>query len=157
MPGEQRATDWRRSAMAKLHPQVEALLSRMSGGPGPHEMPLEQARAMMDALGELSGSQEPVDAVDERVIPGPGGPIPIRTYRPSADRALPIAVFFHGGGFTMGGLASHDRLLRSPPNRSGCLVVAVDYRLAPEHRFPAGVEDAYAATAWIARHGDELG
>jgi acetyl esterase len=143
--------------MAKLHPQVEALLSRMSGGPGPHEMPLGQARAMMDALGELSGSQEPVPGIDDRVIPGPGGPIPIRTYRPSADRALPIAVFFHGGGFTMGSLASHDRLCRSLANRSACLVVAVDYRLAPEHPFPAGVEDAYATTAWIARHGDELG
>src|ERR1041385_6871491 len=144
MPGEQRATDWRRSAMATLHRQVEALLSRTSGGPGPHEMPLEQARAMMDALGELSGSQEPVDAVDERVIPGPGGPIPIRTYRPSAGRALPIVVFFHGGGFTMGSLASHDRLCRSLANRSGWLAVAVGYRLALRARLPAGAEARYA-------------
>ncbi len=143
--------------MSKLHPQVEELLRPMSGGPGPHEMPLDAARAMLDALDELGGDKESVAVVYDRVSPGPGGPIPLRVYRPSKDPGLPIAVFFHGGGFTMGSLASHDRLCRSLANRSGCLVVAVDYRLAPEHPFPAGVEDAYAATAWIARHGEELG
>ena len=143
--------------MSKLHPQVEAIVGRMSGGPGPHEMPLDSARVMLDALDELGGDKESVAGVDDRVVPGPGGPIPIRTYRPSADRTLPIAMFFHGGGFTMGSPASHDRLCRALANRSACLVVAVDYRLAPEHPFPAGVEDAYAATAWIARHGKDLG
>jgi len=143
--------------MSKLHPQVEAIVSRMSGGPDPHEMPLDSARVMLDALDELGGDKESVAGVNDRVVPGSGGPIPIRTYRPSADRALPIAMFFHGGGFTMGSLASHDRLCRALANRSACLVVAVDYRLAPEHPFPAGVEDAYAATAWIARHGKDLG
>jgi acetyl esterase len=143
--------------MSKLHPQVEALLRPMSGGPGPHELPLDVARAMLDSLDDLGGEKEPVAAVDDRSIAGPAGPIPIRVYRPSRDPGLPIAVFFHGGGFTMGSLASHDRLCRALANRSGCLVVAVDYRLAPEHRFPAGIEDAYAATAWIARHGSELG
>ncbi len=143
--------------MSKLHPQVEELLRPMSGGPGPHELPLETARAMLEGLDELGGEKEPVAAVDDRSIPGPGGSIPIRVYRPSDAPRLPIAVFFHGGGFTMGSLASHDRLCRALANRSGCLVVAVDYRLAPEHRFPAGIEDAYAATAWISRHAGELG
>ena len=143
--------------MAKVAPEVEALLRPMQTAPGPHEMPLEAARAMLDALDEMGGEKEPLAAVEDRVIPAPEAPIPIRLYRPSAPMPLPIAVFFHGGGFTMGGLASHDRLCRSLANRSGCLVVAVDYRLAPEHPFPAGNEDAYAATSWIASHAVELG
>jgi acetyl esterase len=77
-------------------------------------------------------------------------------YRPEPDGVLPVAVYFHGGGFSAGSLASHDRLCRALANRSGCTVVAVDYRLAPEHRFPTGIEDAYAATCWISDHADEL-
>ena len=140
-----------------LHPQVAALIEGMAGSPGPHELPLGEARAFLDAGDALAGEREDVVEVTDREIPGPHGPIAIRVYRPSDDTALPIAVFLHGGGFTMGSLDSHDRVCRALANRSGCLVVAVDYRLAPEHRFPIGIDDSYSATAWIAEHAADLG
>jgi acetyl esterase len=140
-----------------LHPQAAAAVAIMANGPAPHEVPIAEARANLDKGDQLAGEREELAEVSDREIPGPAGPIPIRSYRPHGDGVLPVAVFFHGGGFTAGSLASHDRLCRSLANRSGCAVVAVDYRLAPEHKFPAGIEDAYAATTWIAAHASELG
>jgi acetyl esterase/lipase len=139
-----------------LHPQAQAVVELMARGPAPHEVPIADARAALDAGDVLAGEREDVAEVVDRNVPGPDGPIPVRVYRPTRG-ALPVAVFFHGGGFSAGSLASHDRLCRALANRSGCVVVAVDYRLAPEHPFPAGIEDAYAATAWVSDHGEELG
>ena len=140
-----------------LHPQAQAVVELMARGPAPHEVPIADARAALDAGDVLAGALEDVADVSDRDVPGPGGPIPIRIYRPQEGTSLPVAVFFHGGGFTAGSLTSHDRLCRALANRSGCVVVAVDYRLAPEHRFPAGIEDAYAATQWVSGHAEELG
>jgi acetyl esterase len=97
--------------------------------------------------------------VRDRTIPGPVGSIPVREYRPSADGASPqpVVVFFHGGGWVIGDLETHDRLARRIARDAGCLVVAVHYRRAPEHRYPAAADDAYAATAWVAEHAAELG
>jgi acetyl esterase len=128
----------------------------MARGPAPHEVAITEARAALDAGDVLAGEREELVQVVDREVPGPAGPIPLRSYHP-APGVLPVAVFFHGGGFTAGSLDSHDRLCRALANRSGCTVVAVDYRLAPEHPFPTGIEDAYAATAWISRHADEIG
>ena len=140
-----------------LHPQAQAVIELLSKGPAPHEAPIEVSRAGIDAGDVLAGEREDLAAVTDHEVTGPLGPILMRMYRPTTDAVLPVAVYVHGGGFTAGSLTSHDRLCRSLANRSGCAVIAIDYRLAPEHRFPVGIEDAYAATRWISEHADELG
>jgi acetyl esterase len=95
-------------------------------------------------------------SVEDATIPGPVTGIPIRTYRPSADPA-PTAVYFHRGGWMTGSIASHDFLVRKLARESGLVFVSVDYRLAPEHPFPAGLDDCRAATAWVAEHIHDYG
>lgn len=95
--------------------------------------------------------------VEDRSIDGPDGPIRIRIYWPSTDSVPPVLVFFHGGGFVVGDLDTHDGTCRQHAAGAGAVVVSVDYRLAPEHPYPAAVEDAWAATQWVAEHADELG
>lgn len=96
---------------------------------------------------------------ENRVIDGPGGDLPIRIYRPAGTAAgpVPVVVYFHGGGFVAGDLDTHDGIARLHVANTGAVVVSVDYRLAPEHPFPAAVEDAMAATEWVAAHAAELG
>jgi acetyl esterase len=106
---------------------------------------------------ESGGPEEPVAEVQNRTVPGPGGPIPIRLYRPVKKDTLPALVYFHGGGFVICNLDTHDRQCRALANASGCAVISVDYRLAPEHKYPAAVEDAYAATKYVAEHAAEFG
>ncbi|MYW63075.1 alpha/beta hydrolase fold domain-containing protein [Streptomyces sp. SID8379] len=101
-----------------------------------------------------------VGAVEDREIPGPAGApaIPVRIYRPeAAPGPCPVVVFFHGGGWVICDLDSHDHTARALCRDAGAVVVSVDYRLAPEHRFPAAVDDAYAALCWVAAHAPELG
>jgi acetyl esterase len=101
---------------------------------------------------------EPVARVEDRTVPGPAGDIPVRVYRPADDGATrPGVVYFHGGGFVICDLDSHDGACRRLANAVDAVVVSVDYRLAPEHRWPAAADDAFAATAWVAAHADELG
>jgi acetyl esterase len=120
-------------------------------------IPLELLRAGF-AQGVISpGEPEPVAHVENRRIPGPSGEIPVRLYRPESRDPLPVLVYFHGGGFVLCDLDTHDGPCRSLANAAGCAVVSVDYRLAPEHRFPAAPEDCYAATRWVAECGRELG
>jgi len=94
--------------------------------------------------------------IEEREIPGPAANIRIRVYTPNSTSGLPVFVFFHGGGFVAGNLDTHDTPLRSVANRCECIVVSVAYRLAPENKYPAAVDDAYAATKWVAEHGSEI-
>jgi acetyl esterase len=103
------------------------------------------------------GPVEPVARVESRTLPGPAGEIPVRIYAPSEARRLPALVYFHGGGFVIGSLDTHDGTCRSLANAIGCTLVSVDYRLAPEHKFPAGPEDCYAATRWVVEKGAEIG
>jgi acetyl esterase len=100
---------------------------------------------------------EPVARVENRRIPGPAGEIPVRIYTPKSDDPRPAIVFFHGGGWVIGNLETHDGTARKLANAAGCSVVSVDYRLAPEHRFPAAAEDCFAALAWTADNAGELG
>jgi acetyl esterase/lipase len=101
----------------------------------------------------------PIGKIENRELPGAAGPIAIRLYTPVAPGAerLPGLVYFHGGGFVIGNLDTHEGLCRMLANDSGCRVVSVDYRLAPEHRFPAAVDDAFAATKWVAENAHDLG
>ena len=105
----------------------------------------------------LAPEPMPVAETRELTIPGPGGPIPARLYRSAATGVLPVLVFFHGGGWVVGDIESHDTVCRHLANRADSAVVSVDYRLAPEHKFPAAVEDCFAATAWVAGNAAALG
>jgi acetyl esterase len=141
-----------------LHPQCKSFLDMLAaaGGPGLHELPLDEARRVPYQMIELGGPEEAVARLDTRVIPGPVE-IPIRVYRPTLAPDLPALLFFHGGGFVICNLDTHDRLCRMLANASGSIVVSVDYRLAPEHKFPAAAEDAYNATRYVAEHASEFG
>jgi acetyl esterase len=100
-----------------------------------------------------------VASVDDRSVPGPHGPVPLRIYRPLGSHAadlLPVLVYFHGGGFMIGDLDTHDVVCRSLANAAWCAIVAVDYRLAPEHQFPRAVDDCFAATKWVADNSASL-
>jgi len=142
-----------------LHPQCKAFLDIVASGGGPplHEMPIDQARQVPRMMAELGSPEEPVARIDDRTVPGPAQRIPVRVYRPTLAGTLPAVMFFHGGGFVICDLDSHDRQCRSLANQSGCTVIAVDYRLAPEHRYPAAAEDAYAATRYVAEQASEFG
>jgi acetyl esterase len=141
-----------------LHPQCKSFLDMLAaaGGPGLNELPLDEARKVPYQMIELGCPEEEVAQVDTRVIPG-SVEIPVRVYRPSLATDLPVLMFFHGGGFVICNLDTHDRTCRSLANASGCVVVSVDYRLAPEHKFPAAAEDAYGATRYVAEHASEFG
>lgn len=148
------------SDTVKMDPQARALLDRiaaqMAQAPKPEHPPTEAERVAAVRRGyaatvALAGEPEPVARVEDRDIPGPNGPIALRIYRPGdGDGSRPVLLWFHGGGFVSGDLDTHDRPLRALANRLGFPVVAVAWRLAPEHPFPAGVEDAYAALRWAA-------
>ena len=144
-----------------LDPQVAAVLEkiRQAGNPGYWQMTPEQARDWHNRkAGILDIEPEPVFAVANRAIPGPAAAIPLRIYTPrAADAPLPLLVWLHGGGHVVGSLASYDALCRQLSLQADCIVVSVDYRLAPEHKFPAGVEDSIAALRWTAQHAAELG
>jgi acetyl esterase/lipase len=142
-----------------LHPQCKAFLDQLAamGGKQLYEMTPAEARATGKALTDLGVPVQEVARIENRTVPGLVQPIPIRIYKPVPSGTLPALVYFHGGGWVIGSLDSHDRECRALANLSGCAVIAVDYRLAPEHLFPAAVDDAYAATRYVAEHAAEFG
>jgi acetyl esterase len=132
-----------------------ASIAQMAAPP-PGADPVASARAATDAL--FVHPTAPHVATEDRTIPGPAGAIAVRVYRPrDAVAALPVLVYFHGGGFIAGSLASHDGTVRELTAGAGCVTISVDYRLAPEHRFPAAVEDCSAALEWAAKHAADIG
>jgi len=140
-----------------LDPQAKAILDATPVMPDFDTIDLATARAGMEAGDALSpGDPIPVARVSDQSIAGPDGEIPLRIYWPDGQGPFPVVVFFHGGGFVFCGLDSHDGQARSLCKGAGCVVVSVDYRLAPEHPFPAAPEDCYAATRWVADHAREL-
>ena len=112
-------------------------------------------RALMDAAAVPSAVA--IETVAERAVPGPAGAIPARIYRPAGTVPKPVIVYFHGGGWVLGSLTTHDDICRRLADGIDAVVVSVDYRMGPEHRFPAAVDDAVAALAWVAAHAPELG
>ena len=145
-----------------LHPQVVTLLEKMAALDMKPivEMSPPEARAQFDTMAATRDSDRtPVGAVEEVAVPGPAGDMVVRTYRPenAGDGALPLLVFFHGGGHVIGSLDSHDEVARVLCAGAGCLVASVDYRMGPEHKFPAAVDDAFAATQWLAANAALIG
>ncbi|MFL0285911.1 alpha/beta hydrolase [Mycobacterium sp. SMC-21] len=137
-----------------LDPQIAGLLEALNSGfPDLPNMTGAQARAAIRARFVAPAEPEAVASVTNTEVDGIG----VRVYRPAADGPLPIFVFAHGGGFVFCDLDSHDGLCRSFANSIPAVVVSVDYRLAPEHRWPAAAEDVYTVTQWAAAHAAELG
>jgi acetyl esterase len=141
-----------------LHPQAHALLEQMKmmGLSYTPELTVVRAREMVKAMLAARSQGEPVANVEDRMIPGPAGEIPIRIYTPRGNGPFPILVFFHTGGWQVGDLDMQDPMCRRLTNLTGCIVVSVDYRLAPEHPFPAAPEDCYAAIQWVATHAEQF-
>jgi acetyl esterase len=144
-----------------LDPLVKAFLDKAAAIPRPKawEMPPAMARQAFAGLMQLTGPKDvAVGRIENFTIPGPGGEIRARAYAPVAAVGLqPTLIYFHGGGFVVGGLESHDGLCRLFAAEGGFKVIAVDYRLAPEHPWPAAVEDAWAAFQWIEANAADLG
>lgn len=141
-----------------LDPQVQAYLDQMASlnMPPMHTMTPEEIRQGIAMQMAMMEEGEPVFQIENRTIPGPAGEIPVRVYTPEGRGPFPVLVFFHGGGWVICNLDTHDGHCRSLANRAGCVVVSVDYRLAPEHKFPAALEDCYAATRWVVEHAGEV-
>lgn len=142
-----------------LDPQAQAYLEQMEALNAPPLHVLTPDIVCQAIAMQTAAAGEPTEAVahiENRTIPGPQGEIPVRIYTPQGSGPFPVLVFFHGGGWVICNLDTHDPLCRSLANEAGCVVVSVDYRLAPEHKFPAAPEDCYAATLWVAGHGAQL-
>jgi acetyl esterase len=143
--------------MSELHPQAAALLNQIAAQSDGATPTLEAERARYREVPALSGPPEPISQITNQQIKVDDRAIPVRIYRPDAPAPLPTLVYAHGGSFVGGDLNSHDPPLRALANRAACLIIAVDYRLAPEHPFPQGLEDVYAVVLWAAQHAAELG
>lgn len=142
-----------------LDPQVEAHFKRLAGTgfADLHKLPPDQVRAGMRRMSQALPKLEPVAQVEDRVIRTATGDFGIRLYHPAPGHVRPVIVFFHGGGFVLGDLDTHDGLARALANSAGSVVVSVDYPLAPENKYPAARNAAYAATKWVADHAAEIG
>lgn len=144
-----------------LDPRAKRLIDMVAaGGADISGQSPDAVRQGVDKLAQLVDAKNvSIGAVEDREIPGPACDIPIRIYTPSVTTVgrLPASIYFHGGTGVFCSIETHDGLCRMLANESGCRVISVGYRLAPEHRFPAAVEDCYAAAGWIVSHSDELG
>lgn len=140
-----------------IDPQIQALLDRGTGVPETHTLPVAEARRQYEARIALMAAPAEVAGVAARSIEGPGGPLRLRIYTPKGSGPFPLLVFFHGSGFVLCSLDTHDGMCRNLAAGIGCVVASVDYRLAPEHKFPHGPDDCLAATRWAAAHAAELG
>ena len=141
-----------------LDPEAKAVLDTMAGSADVDPFTIPPA-LMREGFAALSGQAEgpEIAKVEMKDVPGPAGKIPVRVYTPAGDGEKPGLVYFHGGGFVVCDLDSHDATCRELANGADCIVVSVDYRLAPEAKFPAAPEDCYAATKWVAEHASHLG
>jgi len=140
-----------------VDPQIRALLDRGTGVPATHTLPVAEARRQYEARIALMAPSPKMAKVQERCIDGPGGAIRLRIYTPAGSGPFPLMMFFHGSGFVLCSLDTHDGMCRNLAAGIGCVVVSVDYRLAPEHKFPKGPDDCLAATRWAAANAADLG
>jgi len=145
-----------------LDPRVRRFLDTLaaSGAASTLGLSVAERRHSLTQLLSFGGPAPAIGGFAERTLPGPAAPLRMRIYTPAgvgAQQILPGLVYFHGGGLVAGSLDTHDGICRALTQASGCRLVSVDYRLAPEHPFPAAVEDGLAATAWVVAHAAELG
>ena len=139
-----------------VDPQIQALLDLRAKLPPLHTLSVADARVQMAAR-DIPGLRKPeVGSVVQRDMQGPGGSLPLRIYTPDGEGPFPLMVFFHGSGFVVCSLDTHDPMCRNLCVGSNCVVVSVDYRLAPEHKFPAAPDDCLAATRWVADNAAAL-
>jgi acetyl esterase len=144
----------------KLDPNVRSLLDMFAaqGGPPLESLSPAEARELARAMTKhMGGTPEPVHSIENLRIPGPDGEIPVRVYTPTNPGPRPALVYFHGGGWVICDLDTHEVQCSAIARRSAAVVISVDYRLAPEHKFPAAVTDCYAATVWAASNAERLG
>lgn len=146
---------------AKLTDMTRKLLERVqrAGMPPLHQQTVEQARlSYRVGVGAMEGERVALPRVEDFSIPGPAGnSIPARLWAPSTDPCLPVLLYLHGGGFVVGGIDTCEAMCRRIAQQSGAAVVAIDYRLAPEHHFPAGLDDSFAALQWLAANAVAMG
>ncbi len=140
-----------------LNPKIVAWLEPLKALPPIHTLPVDVVRKGGNDRLKFAPPPPPVGAVINRTIPGPAGDISVRIYRPFGVGPFPLTVFFHGGGFVLGNLDTHDPVCRHLCLASESVIFAVDYRLAPEHKFPAASDDCLAATRWATEHAREIG
>jgi len=146
--------------MPNLHPQIQKVLEVMATlDLKPIEaMTPQEARVQMEQMAASRKAEPlPVARVENRSMPGPAGAIPLRIYWPNADGIRPAIVYYHGGGHVIGSLDSHDLVARNLCGGAEAVVVSVDYRMGPEHRFPAAVDDSFAALEWVHANAASLG
>jgi acetyl esterase len=142
-----------------LDPQARRIIDATNAQnlPAIEQMSPDEAREMLRQRTAALGPVEDVATVSEHRVPVDGGTIGVRVYAPAAPGPLPALVFYHGGGWVIGDLYTHDGICRAVANAAGCIVASVDYRLAPEFKYPVAAEDSYAALRWIVEHARELG
>jgi acetyl esterase len=148
------------NSTAVIDPEARAYLDWMMslGLPSLAEQGPEEARRLNRIrVPMLAGEPEPVGNIEDVLVPGPGGSIRARIYASSEGQPLPALLYMHGGGWVIGDLDSHDSVCRAIAHRAGCIVLSLDYRLAPEHRFPAAVEDAWAGLVWLHENAAAIG
>ena len=145
------------AAIMPIDAEIQALLDLGASVPATHTLSVSAARAQYEGRIRLMAPPAKVGAVANRSIERPGGSLALRIYRPEGAAPFPLLVFFHGSGFVLCSLNTHDWMCRNLCAGGGCVVVSVDYSLAPEHRYPAGLDDCVLATRWVAEHGAEIG
>ncbi|MDM5247896.1 alpha/beta hydrolase [Lysinibacillus sp. G4S2] len=139
-----------------LDPQAKVFLDTLKGRPSNSTLTVEENRAKNKELRKLAGPTESVAEVRDYMIPVEGGEIGLRIYKPEGEGLFPIFIYIHGGGWVLGDLETVDVPCRNIVNKANCIVVSVDYRLAPEHKFPTPLMDCYAAAKWVFEHAHEL-
>lgn len=164
IPSNQEVKDFMADTPVQVGPQMATVLAALQSlKPKPiQSLSVEEARNqptiadavtnVLDGQGQSTAPQ-PVEKTENRSIPGPGGPIPIRVYTPHGIGPFPIVVYYHGGGWVIATIDTYDASARALSNAANVIVVSVEYRKAPEHRFPAAHKDAYAAYDWVRKHG----
>lgn len=138
-----------------MHPQVKTFLAALAAENRPpwEEMPPSKARELFASFKTVFGEGPTLHRVEDRTV---AGHVPVRAYWPTDEENLPVVVYYHGGGWVLGNLDTHDSLCRQLASEAECVVIAVDYRLAPDAKFPAAFDDSFAATAYVAEHHDEF-
>ena len=139
-----------------LHRQLQVMLDKVAGLPPMHTLSVQAVRAT-DLARYASVPKVDVGPIEDRVIAGPRGPLRVRFYRPDTGNGHPVVVFFHGSGFVICSIETHDAMCRQICSQTGMIVASVDYALAPESKFPAAPDDCLAATRWVAEHAVEFG